>query len=61
MTPDPIEAKPTKEQAAFASEVALLMNKAATIGLYRTMHSLHEAVRTVGYELADIKSGEQKT
>jgi hypothetical protein len=42
---------PFKKQQAFASKLALLMNEAGEVGLYKTMHQIHEAVRIVGYEL----------
>ena len=37
----------------FASELAFVMNKAMRLGLYRTMHKLHDAVREIGWEMAD--------
>ncbi len=56
---------PTNRQSAaprkeFASRLTLVMNEAMRLGLYRTMHKLHDAVREVGWELADIAKKEQE-
>lgn len=40
-------------RVAFAQELALVKHKAGTMGLFRTMRALDEAVKVVGYEIAD--------
>lgn len=50
IVPDKIRKKFAK-QTEFASELALVMNKAGSVGLYATMQQLHEAVRVVGHEI----------
>lgn len=37
-----------------------LRNEAMAIGMVRTGHKLHDAIREVGYEFADILSGAQR-
>lgn len=54
-----LDMRPTLEQSSFAIELALIMNRAGELKLWRTMHAIHEAVRVVGYELADIQAGKQ--
>lgn len=48
--PNPYTAK--DERLEFASALALLHAKAGQLGLYQTMHMVHEAVKMVGYEIA---------
>lgn len=36
------------------------MTLASNMARFRTMHSLHKALRVSGYELADILEGKQK-
>lgn len=43
----------TVQQREFCSELALVMDKAHRLGLYKTGHLLHEAVRQVGWEVAE--------
>ncbi len=53
----------TAEQQEFASRLALMMNEAGKLRLYRTMHKIHDAVRAVGWEIAasapDKRTAEQ--
>ena len=47
----------TVEAAArqqFISELVELHERANRIGLYKTGHALHEAVKVVGYEVAEL-------
>jgi hypothetical protein len=40
------------DRANFASRLALMHIEAGRLGLYVTMHKIHEAVKQVGYEMA---------
>ena len=42
-------------RAEFARNLPLVMVEAGTLGLYETMHALHDAVRKVGYELERLR------
>lgn len=44
----------TQERRAFVTELTLLHERAHRLGLYRTGHVLHEAVREVGWEIAGV-------
>lgn len=37
----------------FVRWLPLIMSQAGKVGLYKTMHTLHEAVRVAGWELAE--------
>jgi hypothetical protein len=39
-------------QKEFASRLALMQIEAGKVGLYATMHKIHEAIKQVGYEIA---------
>jgi hypothetical protein len=41
-----------EQQKEFASRLALMHVEAGQLGLYVTMHKIHEAVKQVGYEMA---------
>ena len=41
------------EAADFAVSLSRLMIRAGQVGLFRTMHKVHEAVRECGYEMAE--------
>jgi hypothetical protein len=41
-----------EKQKEFASRLALMHAEAGKLGLYVTMHKIHEAVKQVGYEMA---------
>lgn len=45
----PADCDPRQE---FVNKLTFAMNEAGQLGLYRTMHKLHEAVREVGWEIA---------
>lgn len=45
----------------FASDVMLMKHRAATLGLWKTMHALEPATQAVGYEIAEILDGEHPT
>lgn len=51
MAKNPMQIKITKRD--FAVKLAMLMAEAGNLGLYKTMQQLHEAVRIVGWELAE--------
>lgn len=53
------EQQTIKERHQFANELPLVMHRAGQLGLWRTMHKLHDAVRELGWELADISAGKQ--
>jgi len=38
----------------FANRLSLLQDEAGRLGLFKTMHILHEASRAAGFELTDI-------
>lgn len=40
-------------QMQLASELTEIMTRAHAIGLHKTGHALHEAVRAIGYEIAE--------
>lgn len=40
------------EREQFAIDLTTLMNTAMRLGLYRTGHRIHDAVRELGWELA---------
>jgi len=50
---EPVRVVVTPEQADLITEITNLMTRAHGLGMHRTGHALHEAVRTVGYEVAD--------
>ena len=52
-------AKLTGLRREFTSKLALIHHEAHRLGLYRTGQKLHEAVREVGYEIADCETGKQ--
>ena len=41
---------------AFVIDLNLLMDRAGKLGLWKTMHVLHDAKRKLGWELAEKKS-----
>ena len=48
------------ERHEFVTKLPLIMVEAGRLGLFQTMHCLHEAVQKSGYELAELhfdKSG----
>ena len=49
------------ELREFASDVALMKNRAARLGLWKTMHSLEPATQAVGWEIAEILEGKHPT
>jgi hypothetical protein len=51
------ESKIRGARREFCMELPVIMNKAGALGLYRTLHALHEAVRAVGYEVAELEDG----
>lgn len=51
----------TRERREFALTLPLIMNKAHQLGLPRTGHKLHDAVRELGWEIADCETGKQHT
>jgi len=42
-----------EEQKAFAAELMLMKNKAARLGLFKTMHAIEPATQKVGWEIAE--------
>jgi len=44
--------KHRQEHIEFASRLALMQVEAGRLGLYVTMHKIHEAIKQVGYEMA---------
>lgn len=44
-------------QTDFASRLALMHVEAGNLGLYATMHKIHEAVQQVGWEIAYNQNG----
>lgn len=48
------EQKENMARQAFCAELPLVMERAGRLGMFRTMHKLHEAVKEVGYEWADL-------
>lgn len=42
--------------ADFAARLGNMMNEAAEMGLWQTMQKIHEAVKQVGWELAERKT-----
>lgn len=45
-----------KQFEAFPAELVTLMDKAHRLGLHTTGHALHEAVKKLGWELAEKKT-----
>lgn len=53
---------PTHQQKLIlASQLSQAMYRAGELGLYRTVHAVHEAVRVVGWEIAEEMERQQKT
>lgn len=48
------DVKVRPELTDFAVLLTDMMTKAAQLGLYETHHSIHEAVRRVGFEIENI-------
>lgn len=48
------------DQQAFASRLALVNEEAQRLGLHATGHAIHEAVKVVGFEIAEIMEQKDK-
>lgn len=48
-----------KKLTAFAVKVSNVMIEAGQLGLFKTQHSLHEAVRCIGWEIEYNLTGKQ--
>lgn len=47
--------KLTKAQQLFVNTLVKLHSDAGRLGLFNTSHTLHDAVKVVGWELADMR------
>jgi len=47
------------ERRQFAAQLSGLRIEASTLGLFRTMHAIDNALKIIGYEIADIATGKQ--
>ena len=43
----------TQAKRDFATEIVLIKHKAGSLGLFKTMQALEEAVKQVGWEIAE--------
>lgn len=48
------------DQQIFVAKLNRLREEAMHLGLYETGHALHDAVRKVGFEMADILEKKEK-
>lgn len=49
-----------KKLTAFAIKVSNVMIEAGQLGLFKTQHSLHDAVRSIGWEIEYNLIGKQR-
>lgn len=50
MTPDTPTAE---ERSEFIQRLPVVMHEAGRLGLWKTMHALHEVIQTAGWEMAE--------
>lgn len=49
-----------KARREFCTELAIVKNRAAQLGLWKTLHALDEGVKAVGWEVAELLSNPEK-